>query len=96
MLNPNTSKGQWTPELPTLTSDALMLLLAGTNTTAHTLVVAVYNLIHSPHLVQRLVAELRGAMSEPCSQNDWANLEKLPYLVSLLLNALRWLFSCVG
>ncbi|CAF9941589.1 MAG: hypothetical protein ALECFALPRED_009236 [Alectoria fallacina] len=96
MLNPNTSKGQWTPELPTLTSDALMLLLAGTNTTAHTLVVAVYNLIHSPHLVQRLVAELRGAMSEPCSQNDWANLEKLPYLRAVVKESLRLSYGAPG
>ncbi|CAD6569144.1 MAG: hypothetical protein ASARMPREDX12_002221 [Alectoria sarmentosa] len=96
MLNPNTSKGQWTPELPTLTSDALMLLLAGTNTTAHTLVVAVYNLIHSPHLVQRLVAELRGAMSEPCSQNDWASLEKLPYLRAVVKESLRLSYGAPG
>ena len=82
MLNPDISKGQWTPDLETMTSDAFMLLIAGTDTTANTLVVAVYNLLLSPHLVQRLVSELRGTMSKPFSQSSWASLEQLPFLVS--------------
>ena len=82
MLNPDTSKGQWTPDLETLTSDAFMLFLAGTDTTANTLVVAVYNLLCSPPRVQRLVSELRGTMSTPFSQSSWASLEQLPFLVS--------------
>ena len=83
MLNPDTSKGQWAPDLQSMTNDAFMLFLAGTDTTAITLVSAVYNLLRSPCVVQRLVAELRDAMPEPSSQNDWASLAKLPYLVSL-------------
>ena len=81
MLNPDVSKGQWTPDLETMTSDAFMLLIAGTDTTANALVVAVYNLLLAPRLVQRLVSELRGTMSKPFSQSSWASLEQLPFLV---------------
>ncbi|KAM0802103.1 cytochrome P450 [Usnea florida] len=89
MLNPDNSKGQWTPDLETMTSDAFMLLIAGTDTTANTLVVAVYNLLRSPHLVQRLVSELRGAMSNPSSQSSWASLEQLPFLRAVVKESLR-------
>lgn len=65
-----------------MTSDALGLLTAGTLTTSHTLVVISWALLNNPQISQKLKAELRAAMPGRNDTLDWAELEKLPYLVS--------------
>ena len=57
--------------------------MAGTDTSAITLVVGLFNLLHgSPHMLERLKEEVRGAIPHYKTMVDWATLEKLPYLVS--------------
>ena len=82
-LDPNIEKGQFTPPIDDLTADAFTLLQAGTSTTAHTLVLAVFNILNEPRILKTLKAELREAMPNKDSFLDWASLEKLPYLASL-------------
>ncbi len=81
MLNPNLEKGQFTPSLEELSADAVFLLIAGTDTTAHNLIVATYSTLINPPILASLRAELRKAMPDKDSLLDWAALEKLPYLV---------------
>ena len=83
-LNPDTEKGHFTPSTTELTSDAFLMLLAGTDTTAAALTVAVFGVLRNPHSMNKLTAELRGAMPTATTTADWASLEKLPYLVSQL------------
>ncbi|KAM0796351.1 cytochrome P450 [Usnea florida] len=79
-LNPDTEKGHFTPSTTELTSDAFLMLLAGTDTTAASLTVAVFGVLSNPHFMNKLRAELRGAMPTVTATADWASLEKLPYL----------------
>ena len=84
MLYPNLEKGQFTPSLEELSADAVFLLIAGTDTTAHNLIVATYSTLINPPILASLKAELRKAMPDKDSLLDWATLEKLPYLVRFL------------
>lgn len=81
MLNPNLEKGQFAPSLEELTADAVFLLIAGTDTTAHNLILATYSILTNPSILGTLKVELRKAMPDKDSLLDWATLEKLPYLV---------------
>lgn len=81
MLNPNLEKGQFAPSLDELSADAVFLLIAGTDTTAHALIVATYSTLTNPSVLANLKAELREAMPNKDSLLDWAALEKLPFLV---------------
>ena len=87
-LNPDTEKGHFTPSTIELTSDAFLMLLTGTDTTAAALTVAVFGVLRNPHFMNKLRAELRGAMRTATTTADWASLEKLPYLVSRFQDAM--------
>lgn len=65
-----------------MTADALGMLIAGTLTTSHTLVVTTWALLNNLQMMQKLKAELRAAMPGRDATVDWAELENLPYLVS--------------
>ncbi|KAL9066115.1 MAG: hypothetical protein Q9161_007773 [Pseudevernia consocians] len=79
MLNLNLEKGQFTPSLNELSADAVFLLIAGTDTTAHNLIVATYSPLTNPSILASLKAELREAMPDKDSLLDWAALDELPY-----------------
>ena len=82
VLNPNIEKGKVIPPLFNLTADVFSFVNAGTDTSSHTLVVAVSNILREPRILSTLKAELRGAMPHVDDVLDWATLEQLPYLVS--------------
>ena len=81
-LNPNLEKGQFTPTVDEMAADAFALLTAGTDTSAYAMVTVIWHLLNNPQMVQRLKAELRRVMPGREDTVDWAELEKLPYLVS--------------
>ena len=81
-LNPNIEKGQFAPQIPHLAADAFTFILAGTDTTSHTLMTAIFELLDGePHMLKALMQELREAMPTIQTSLDWTALEKLPYLV---------------
>ena len=86
MLNPTRPKildsRVVTPSISDQTADAFLLLLAGTDTTAHTLVVAVFNILEQPTVLARLKAELRQIMPQPGTLPRLADLERSQFLVS--------------
>lgn len=88
MLNPNLEKGQWTPSVQVMTEEALLLLLAGTDTTTNILITAVYNLLSHPDKLALLKTELRSAMPNKEEGLEWAALERIPYLVRTILSFL--------
>ena len=86
-LKPNLEKGQKIQPIGNLTADAFTFVMAGTDTSSHTLVVALYNLLDSrPDVLQALKQELRTKIRDRKSSIEWASLEKLPYLVSMVQN----------
>ena len=63
--------------------EARVLLAAGTDTTARALTVITYHLLADPERLKRLKTELEAALPDPNSQPSYAQVETLPYLVSL-------------
>lgn len=59
------------------------ILLAGSDTTARTMGIAVYHLIANPHLAQRLREELKTVMPKSQDVVELKVLQELPWLVSL-------------
>lgn len=66
-----------------LSAEASLLQIAGTETTARTLAVLIFHLIDSPAVLDRLRVELKPYSPECGSNMHLAELEALPYFVSL-------------
>lgn len=66
-----------------LEDEGLILVVAGTETTARTLTVASYHIFSNASLLKRLRDEIRTVMPEPTSRASWEDLERLSLLVSL-------------
>ncbi len=82
-LNPNREKGQYVANLKELAADAVLMFLAGTDTTAHALTFGTWEMVKRPEIFRRLRQELvttvlpqRGAVAV------LTDLENLPFLVS--------------
>ncbi|MCJ1379550.1 hypothetical protein MMC17_002651 [Xylographa soralifera] len=91
LLDPAANKGRPVPSDAVLTSEAVLMLLAGTDTTANTLTVATYAVLRNPQIRHSLLAELNEAM--PTQKDvDIVTAEKLrglPYLNACFREALR-------
>ena len=85
-FTPNIEKGQFTPPVEDLAADAFTFVLAGTDTTSHTLCTGLFELLDDsqPHMIARLKQEIREAIPDTQVIVDWASLEPLPYLVCIL------------
>jgi cytochrome P450 len=71
-----------------LEEEANIIIAGGVETTAFALDVCVYHITNTPHLYERLHAELVAAF--PNSANlDLQTLEQLPYLKACILEGLR-------
>lgn len=75
--------------LPRVIDEAFVLLISGTDTTAHVLTNAVYHLLANPASLHALKAELSIAIPEPTRPASWKDLEQLPYLRAVINEALR-------
>lgn len=64
-----------------LAQEAVIVLGAGTETTANTLTVASYQLIKNRPVLLKLREELKTLMPRGDSSASWSQLEQLPYLV---------------
>ena len=90
MLNPNPDKGQFTPSDHDLTAEAVLMLAAGMDTTANTLVQGTWHILNNRHIRQELYDELSQAMPEKDQMYSLAALEGLPYLVSNTIRGLTF------
>ena len=70
-------------EIQRLTEEGLILLGAGSETTAQTLSVMTFHLLDSPAILRRLKDELVQAIPDPNTSLPWHKLEQLPFLVSI-------------
>lgn len=82
LLNPDLPPSEKTVER--LSEEALILLGAGSETTANTMALCSYYLTKNKPVLERLREELRQVMHTPESSPAWSDLEKLPYLVRIL------------
>ena len=65
-----------------LVSEAVTVIFAGMNTTAHILSIIIYHLLQDPSILHRLQEELANVMSHNDDRSPWQTIEKLPYVVS--------------
>lgn len=67
-----------------LEDEGLIVVVAGTETTARTLTLASFHLYQNKVLLSKLREELRTVMPTPTTETSWSQLEQLPYLVCCL------------
>ena len=70
------------PSSDELTADAVLMLLAGMDTTANALIVGTWGILQSPHIKVRLTKELRDVFPDQSTEISTDVVERLPYLVS--------------
>ncbi|KAL3483008.1 cytochrome P450 [Aspergillus germanicus] len=79
-----------------LQAESMVILIAGTFTSAHTLSMIVYHVLSEPRIGDRLREDLREVMAGyPARYPQWMVLEKIPYLQGCIKEALR-LYGLVG
>ncbi|KAI4204461.1 MAG: hypothetical protein LQ350_001218 [Teloschistes chrysophthalmus] len=79
-----------------LLAESMVLIIAGTFTSAHTLSMIVYHALSNPKIEKRLRNDLKDVMAGyPGQMPRWADLEKVPYLQATIKEALR-LYGLVG
>jgi cytochrome P450 len=72
-----------------LVEEGFSLFVAGTETVSWALTVVTYHLLTKPAILEKLTAEVRGALDESGQLPSWAALEKLPYLGAVIHEGLR-------
>ncbi|KAI0460036.1 cytochrome P450 [Xylaria acuta] len=72
-----------------LEDEGLIVVVAGTETTARTLTVASYHIFSDKPLLMKLRAEIQTVMPTPTSKAPWSELEQLPYLSAVVNEAIR-------
>ena len=83
LLSPPLNKNRPVPSNADLTAEAILMFLAGTDTTANSLVVGTYGILQNQIILEKLTRELRHAFPYPekASVMTYDRLRKLPYLV---------------
>lgn len=79
LLDPSLPPSEKTIER--LSEEGLILLGAGSETTANTMALGAYHLARNRPVLEKLRAELKQVMVSPDSRPSWSELEQLPYLV---------------
>jgi cytochrome P450 len=85
LLNPETNKGLPSATISQLCDEAKNLLVAGSLTTATTLMTGTLYILRSPEVKQRLVDELHAVWPVLDHAPSYEQLEKLPFLVSAFI-----------
>ncbi|KAJ4252404.1 hypothetical protein NW762_011003 [Fusarium torreyae] len=75
---------------PRMVDEAMVLAIAGSDTTALTMVAICYEILTQPEIFKRLRTELESVMPETTQPPDPAKLDSLPYLNALIEEALRF------
>lgn len=68
-----------------MTDIALSIVVAAAAATSNTLGILSYNVIGNPDIYRRLRAELLEAYPDDTQEMKWITLEKLPYLVRIVV-----------
>ena len=72
-----------------LADEAAIVVGAGTLTSSWALCVAIYHLLSSPRILQKLKTELRSALSSTPTFPTLSQIENLPYLSAVIQEAIR-------
>ena len=83
ILNPEENKRKVVLSDSDLTAEAVVILLAGMDTTANALTVGTWEVLQNEQVHQKLMKELYQIIPDKTSQFKADILDKLPYLVEL-------------
>ncbi|KAK6366824.1 hypothetical protein LTS17_010375 [Exophiala oligosperma] len=72
-----------------LSQEAMIVLGAGTETTANTLSIGSYHLIRNRPILLKLREEVKQVLPNLSSRATWVQLEQLPYLTAVINESLR-------
>ncbi|KAJ5587589.1 uncharacterized protein N7459_003354 [Penicillium hispanicum] len=75
--------------LDRLEDESILLLGAGTETTARAIAMSMYYVALDEEIGRKLRAELRTVLQTPRSRASWSDLEQLPYLTGVVNEGLR-------
>ena len=78
---------------PRLADEGMILMVAGTDTTARVLSMAAFQLYQDEHLLEKVREELGPVMATPISKATLSELEQLPLLSAVVNEALRVAFA---
>ncbi|KAL2802163.1 cytochrome P450 [Aspergillus granulosus] len=87
LLDPNLPPSEKT--LARLSEEGLIILGAGSETTANTMSLTLYHLTNNPDILEELRAELKSVMPAPDTPVKWSDLEQLPFLTAVINESLR-------
>lgn len=93
LLRPEVHPNGVVPETEELFEEAQALMVGGSETIGTTMMHGCFYLLTNPDVLQRLRIELREAWQDLDQVPTWADLQKLPYLVSILKEKVRLLIS---
>ena len=72
-----------------LCDEAIVLIGAGTDTTANTLASVTYHMLVNPEILKKLKAELAEAIPDVEAPLDLRRIEALPYLTAVIQEGIR-------
>ncbi|KAI3325550.1 cytochrome P450 [Xylariaceae sp. AK1471] len=90
LITPNAEKGWVPPDQDGLRDEILTLISAGNDTTGITAMTGLYQILRSPDIQSRLLAELKTVMPRPRDRVPYTTLERLPYLTAVIKESLRY------
>ena len=73
-----------------IVSTALVILIAGYDTTANTLSYVCYELAKNPDIQERLREEVDDIIDDDCKNIKYEQLQKMPYMDKVLAETLRF------
>lgn len=89
-MNPKHEKGQYVPSIDEMTGDAVLMFLAGTDTTSNALTLGIWEMLQQPRHFTRLREELKTVMPTIPSNGSVNELERLPYLKAIAKESIRF------
>lgn len=91
MLNPDRAKGQVTPPMKDMVAEGVLMIAAGTDTTANVLGLVLWHVTQDKEVEKKLLQELKRAMPERDALLDSATLEGegFEYLRAVVKESLR-------
>ncbi|KAF2009051.1 cytochrome P450, partial [Aaosphaeria arxii CBS 175.79] len=90
LTTPNPSRSHTPLNRDELTEEAIILLSAGNDTTANTLISGIYQILRNPDVHERLVDELSSAFSLDGTDITYERARRLPYLTAVIKESLRY------
>ncbi|MCJ1465275.1 hypothetical protein MMC07_003891 [Pseudocyphellaria aurata] len=89
LLEPQPVKDYVVPSAKELVDEALVLIVAGTDTTTYALTHATYHILRHSDVLKRLQEELQQTLNENEGRLEWATIRQLPYLTAIIQESLR-------